>query len=99
MAKTVKMCDIDVNIAARVFEMLNPGQVRSFASSKWPSSWCYIQTDTEPRKLIYPEGWYYARGYFTNRRTTTCETHQKIKMMRSDGVSWAKKANYAILIS
>ena len=65
MAKTVKMCDMSGEVAAKVFQMLNYEKVKleeDYCSDCGVS----IITDMQPRDLVYPEGWYYAKGSFRN---------------------------------
>lgn len=52
------MCDMPGIIAAKVFQMLNISHVKFTMKEK---SLCgrVIITDVEPKKLIFPEGWYY----------------------------------------
>ena len=47
MAKSVMMCNMPIGIAAKVFEMLNPGKVK-IECSPWLEERRYIQTDCEP---------------------------------------------------
>ena len=95
-AKVVKMCDLSVNIAAKVFEMLNPGKVEVF-SDNWLGPFRRIQTDVEPRLLIYPEGWYYAKGCFRNKHTSSTGLYEEIRMVTKDGVAWKGIAQYCTL--
>ena len=52
-AETIKMCDMSVDIAAKVFVMLNQGKVRESDDGRN----VILVTNTEPKDLIYPEGW------------------------------------------
>ena len=97
MAKTVKMCDMPIVVATKVFEMLNPGKVRV----KVPGDgWCtryFIVTDVEPKDLTYPEGWYYAKGTFRNKHQSTTGFYEEAIMRTSDGEFWKKNATYCTL--
>lgn len=85
MARTVKMCDVTGNIAARVFEMLNTGKVTIAYDIGHVTA---IVTDTEPKDLIYPEGWYYAKGRFTNKHNSTTGMYSAVIMFDTNGDIW-----------
>lgn len=92
MAKTVKMCDMSKDIAARVFKMLNGDNVtlkESFYSVR-----IIIVTDIEPKNLVYPEGWYYAKGSLRNKHTSTTGFYSEIRMEKSNGDAWKNIATY-----
>ena len=84
MAEIVKMCDMPVNIAVLVFKMLNEGRI---TISRLNNANVII-TDTNPMNLRYPEGWYYAKGNFRNKHTSTIGIYHEINMVTSNGVSW-----------
>ena len=88
MAQTVKMCDMDGNIATIVFKMLNYGKVSLKEQGR------LIVTDIEPKDLIYPEGWYYAKGNLRNKHNTTTGRYEEIPMVKSNGDSWLESARY-----
>ena len=96
MAKSVMMCNMPVIIAAKVFEMLNPGKVK-IECSPWLKERRYIQTDCEPNSLVYPEGWYYDNGCFTNKHTTTTGLYEEIRMIKSSSAKWKNFAPYCTL--
>ena len=95
MAKTVKMCDMPIHIAAKVLELLNPGKVKyvNEAEIELPM----LITDVEPNQLDYPEGWYYAKGTFRNKHTSTTGIYQSIDMVMSNGQYWEELAKYSTL--
>ena len=87
MAKTIKMCDMTGEIAAKIFELLNPGKVKvKFVYNLGCTM--VIETDTEPKDLIYPEGWYYTKGYFTNKHNSTTGAYVTVLMFNSKGDIW-----------
>ena len=83
--KTVRMCNMPPDIAAKVFEMLNAGQVKTRRNELRVFQ---IETDVEPIELIYPEGWYYAKGRFRNKHTSTTGAYIEINMVKSNGEKW-----------
>lgn len=87
MAKTVKMCDLMGETAARVFVMLNPGKVRIHKHTYTDGN-VSIVTDVEPKDLTYPEGWYYAKGYFTNKHNSTTGMYSAIVMFNENYDIW-----------
>lgn len=96
MANVVKMCDMKVEIAAKVFEMLNHGKVK-VDRGNWLGDRANIKTDVEPKLLIYPEGWYYAKGSFRNKHTSTTGLYEEMRMVKSNGESWRNTAPYCTL--
>ena len=95
MAKTVKMCDMPVTIAIQVFERLNSGNVMIRKNNVYFCT--VIVTDVEPKNLIYPEGWYYAKGRFRNKHTSTTGAYSEVVMKKSDGTPWGELATYCTL--
>ena len=93
-AKTVKMCDMSEGIAQKVFEMLNPGEI---TIKKNPWFGICIYTDTEPKDLWYPEGWYYAKGFFRNKHLSTTGRYYEVRMFKNSGESWGYTAKYCTL--
>ena len=94
--KVVKMCDMPGVVAAKVFQMLNINHVKFTMKEK---SLCgrVIITDVEPKKLIFPEGWYYDKGYFTNKGMSSDGLYSIITMKKSDDTSWKDIAKYSTL--
>jgi hypothetical protein len=97
MAKTVEMCNMDILIAMEVFAKLNAGKVR--VRERWGTPDTVIITDIEPSQLVYPEGWYYAKGSFQNKNTSTTGGYCQVHMQKSNGKSWADLAKYCTLHS
>ena len=93
MATVVKMCDMDLHIATKVFEALNPGKVK-IVNTPFTT---FILTDIEPKDLVYPEGWYYAKGYFRNKHMSTTGLYSEVSMRTEGGASWSEKARYCTL--
>ena len=93
-AKVVKMCDMPLYIAVKVFEALNSGKVKVEGAHMFDA---VIITDTEPMDLVYPEGWYYAKGCFRNKHQSTTGSYYEAQMMMSDGTWWGEKVNYCTL--
>ena len=91
MATTVKMCNMNKAIAATVFKMLN---VHDVQLKEHVSMGTVIVTDIEPKDLIYPEGWYYAKGNLRNKHTSTTGLYQEIHMLKSNGERWKNLATY-----
>ena len=95
MARVIKMCDMPVAIAVRVFESLNPEKVKVNVNPLTDSA--TITTDTEPKDLVYPEGWYYAKGCFRNKHTSTTGLYSEIEMLTKSNIGWREKATYCTL--
>lgn len=94
MAKTIKMADMTGEIAAKVFEMLNDGKVKITNSSILEGMF-YIVTAVEPKDLFYPEGWYYAKGFFRNKHNSSNGVYHEIEMIKPTGESWKRVAMYS----
>ena len=90
-AKTVKMCDVSKEIAADVFSKLNKGKIIIEESC----GKMRICTETEPKDLVYPEGWYYAKGTFRNKHNSTTGIYEEIPMCRSSKEPWSKYVSYS----
>lgn len=91
-ARTVKMCDMSRGIAVEVFKMLNQEKVKTEETySYWGT---VIVTDVEPMNLIYPEGWYYANGFFRNKHTSSTGKYDEICMIKQNGECWKNYARY-----
>ena len=95
MTETVKMCDMDKSIVSKVFEMLNGGNVHLKETDSYFGT--VIVTDVEPKELIYPEGWYYAKGTLRNKHTSTTGIYEEILFMKSNGDTWRDTATYCTL--
>ena len=93
MAQSIKSCDYPGEIASRIFEMLNP----DVKYTRIKNGLKVIITDTDPNQLIYPEGWYYAKGTFRNKHQSTSGMYDEIYMVTSKGESWSKIAKYCTL--
>ena len=92
-AKVVKSCDLPVRVALTVFELLNANAVK--VTNKYRGVHLLsITTDTEPKDLTYPEGWYYAKGCFRNKHESTTGIYSEVEMFKSDGTPWRKVAKY-----
>jgi hypothetical protein len=91
---TKKMCDMNKNIAAKVFVLLNNNRI---SIDNIDNMRMFLITDTEPKDLLYPEGWYYAKGRFTNKHNTSTGLYEEIYMMKSSGESWQQSATYCTL--
>ena len=93
MAQTIKSCNYPGEIASRIFEMLNS----DVKYSRNEHGVKVIITDTDPKELIYPEGWYYAKGRFRNKHQSTTGMYDEVYMFNSKGVCWSDKAKYCTL--
>ena len=96
MSETVKMCDMPISIAAKVFEMLNPGKVTVMNPDLIRTRY-FIVTDVEPKNLIYPEGWYYAKGCFRNKHQSTTNFYEEAVMKKCNDMLWKNLATYCTM--
>ena len=87
--KVVKMCDMPITIAVKVFAMLNPGKVkiaRKHYNTWWEDFYCI--TDTQPDKLVYPEGWYFSKEGFCNKNKSSNGRYEVAPMVNSSLKHW-----------
>ena len=89
--RVVKMCEMSSDIAAYIFSMLNRNCV-IVTSDKNDTP--VIRTDKEPKKLIYPAGWYYCNGAFRNKHNSDTGMYSEIFMYRFDDTAWSCLAKY-----
>lgn len=80
-AVQVKSCDYSGETAAWVLTILNPEIVKVARLNHT----IVVVTDEEPRDLIYPEGWYYAKGNLRNKHFSTTGFYDEVMMVFSDG--------------
>ena len=92
MAQTVKTCDLSKDVAANLFCLLNEGKVFYGISDIMPGN--ILITDVEPKNLIYPEGWYYAKGSYRNKHNSSTGAYSSVIMLKKDGSFWEDTAKY-----
>lgn len=89
---TVMTADLAASLAANLFAALNPMEVEfmrfhPFNQPNYPARGIII-TDADPNTLYYPEGWYFSKGCFRNKKNTSSGIHEEIPMLKSDGTPW-----------
>ncbi len=82
--KIVRTADLPIEIIVRVFESLNRGKITLVSSDEQIT----IVTDTDPKYLTFPEGWYFASGMFTNRYNTSNNRYSAAKIVNLSGKTW-----------
>ncbi len=90
MANTVKPADLPVELAAKIFVALNRVDVvymrmNPFGGDNGHGA-LYLCID--PSELIYPEGWYFAKGHFRNKHNTDSGLYYEIPMYQFGGRLW-----------
>ena len=50
-----------------------------------------IITDLDPNRLVYPEGWYYAKGHLRNKHTSTTGLYSEVAMVNSAYQPWGAR--------
>ena len=96
-AKIVKMCDMPIAVAVKVFSMLNEGKIEVKEPGDFFCTCYMVVTDVEPKDLVYPEGWYYAKGAFRNKHLSTTGMYEEAKMFTSYGEPWSDSAKYCTM--
>lgn len=88
MAKMIKTSDLLVEVAAKLLQDLNPDKIRFVKMGNSGFLRKVIMTDVKPKDLVYPEGWYYAKGCFSNKHTSTTGLYGEMLMIKGDGSFW-----------
>ena len=91
MPKTVKMADLSARVAARILvaynhEVVTYVRINPFSLSD-PGCGAIVSF-VEPAELIYPEGWYFAKGHFRNKGNSTSGRYEEIPMYQPGGEPW-----------
>lgn len=79
---SIKCCDLSANLAAQLFALLNPREV----ALQWSGfvggvdEIREIVVDASPDGLVYPEGWYFTKGHFTNKHNSSTGQYSAIPM-------------------
>ncbi len=76
MKNVVKSCDLPGQVAAKLFVMLNRGNVELVDDCDVCVP--YLSVKVNPKELVYPEGWYYAKGAFRNKHNSTTGLYDEI---------------------
>ena len=88
---SIKCCDLSANLAAQLFALLNPREV----ALQWSGfvggvdEIREIVVDAGPDGLVYPEGWYFAKGRFTNKHNSSTGQYSAIPMKRGSSAQLA----------
>ena len=88
--QTVKSCDLDGYVAARLLELLNPGKV---AVTRDPYNGFRVIANCAPEDLIYPEGWYFNdKNGLTNKHNSSTGQYDTIGVYDPEGYAWMEVA-------
>lgn len=88
--QTVKSCDLDGYVAARLLELLNPGKV---AVTRDPYNCFRVIANCAPEDLIYPEGWYFNdKNGLTNKHNSSTGQYDTIGVYDPEGYAWTEVA-------
>ncbi len=88
--QTVKSCDLDGYVAARLLELLNPGKV---AVTRDPYNGFRVIANCAPEDLIYPEGWYFNdKNGLTNKHNSSTGQYDTIGVYDPEGYAWTEVA-------
>lgn len=93
-AQTVKSCDFNGEIAAMLMVMLNSSFVT--LNNQYIDHEFLVST-VEPAKLIYPEGWYFAKGNVRNKHQSTTGMYYEIPLCKSNNILDRWDCNYCTL--
>ena len=86
--QTIKSCDLDGYVAARLLELLNPGKV---AVTRDPYNDFRIIANCAPEDLIYPEGWYFNdKNGLTNKHNSSTGQYAAIGVYDPEGYVWTE---------
>ena len=93
--KVIKSCDLTGPIAGKLFAMLNAAYVYTAKCGNEK----VLVSKVHPDELIYPEGWYYAKGAFRNKHNSTTGLYDEIPILKEDGSSWHGSAAHTIEVT
>ena len=88
MVKLIRTADLSARTAAQLMTSINPGIEYVPNNPFCHDNVGAIITETHPRDLIYPEGWYFSKGNFRNKHNTSSGVYEEIPMIRRDGSQW-----------
>ena len=76
----VKTCDFDAKAAIAAFAALNQteGKAVGVKSESWPYA---IETSSDPAKMLFPAGWYFAKHALRNKHHSTTGAYSEIDVM------------------
>ena len=87
MAKMLKVADLPVGIALRVFQVMN---MMAVSVKKDDCGNYAVYSPFPPNLLKYPKGWYYAKGCFRNKHNTSTGTYSEVIMLSPNGHCWSE---------
>ena len=90
MPKMVRSADLPVQLAAKVFAALNPESVVYVRLDPFgsPNVSGTLVSYEDPNDLVYPEGWYFAKGEFRNKHNSSDGFYHTVPMHRPGGKFW-----------
>lgn len=89
MAKKIESRDYNARIAAIVFAELNKSFVK-YEDTLGGMLICEISPDDH--RLVYPDGWYPAKGYLRNKHFSSSGLYGEVPLCRPDGSMWSTVA-------
>ncbi len=89
ITKEIKSSEYDIESTLKLFEKINDGvRIEEHSILGY-----VIFTDIDPTLLLYPEGWYFNSGLFTNRNNYNEDKYQEIIFLTTNGEFWAGRLN------
>lgn len=89
---TVRTAELPMEVAAKLLQMLNPEDIQVKPETSFGLE---LVSKKEPIDLLYPEGWYYAKGCFRNKHNTTNGIYEEAVMLKPNGDPWREDATYS----
>lgn len=80
-AKFIKSCDMPKSIILEIFRMLNPKNVEIIEQLNVLSPKAIV-SKVSPTKLVYPEGWYFAKGCLRNKHYSSSGFYEEIPIYK-----------------
>lgn len=82
--KFIKSCDMPKGIIIDIFKMLNQKNVK-IIDQPWDGlNPRVIVSQVSPAELIYPEGWYFAKGCLRNKHQSSSGLYEEIPIYKTD---------------
>lgn len=89
MERTIKTADLPGRIAAKLFATINKDSMVIFLNRdpfvEGTHGGPVLICSTNPKELVYPEGWYFAKGHFRNKGNSTTGIYSEVPFYRSGG--------------
>lgn len=89
--EVVKTCDLPKSAAIAAFVALNEDEGKELEVKAVARSYV-IQSVQDPAEMLFPGGWYFAKGSLRNKHHSTTGAYAEIEVVDATGRSWITHA-------